>query len=105
MRESRQKINNPRRTKEIADYDATAAEWDSNLAKLISHRNSDTLLALEDLPEAYRNIPPNDALPFAQLQIDESFEPDGFKEEMKKNTYRQTRETETTKAPSTNVIK
>ena len=40
---------------------------------------------------------------FAQLRIDEAFEPDGFREEMEKYIYRKIRETKITKSPLANL--
>ena len=42
---------------------------------------------------------------FAQLKVDESFEPEGFREEMEKYIYRQIRETKNTTSPISNVMK
>ena len=105
MRELRQKINNPRRAKDIADYDAIVAEWGSNITKLVSHRGSDVLPTQEDLLEAYYNIFLDEVLTFARLKIDDSFDPDGFREEMEKHIYRQIREAKISKAPLANILK
>ena len=73
VRELRQKINAPRRANDIGDYDSAVAEWDSNVAKLISHQGQDTLPAQEDFLEAYYNILPTEILTFAEMKFDESF--------------------------------
>ena len=99
VRELRQKINMPRKAKDIGDYDAAAAEWDANVAKLISHRGQDTLPAQEVLLEAYYSLLPNEVMIFAQLKVDESFEPEGFREEMEKYIYRKIRESKGAPSP------
>ena len=105
VRELRQKRNLPRKAKHVNDYDAAVAEWDSNVATLIAYRGSDTLPAQEDLLEAYYSILPAEVMTFAQIKIDESFEPEGFREEMEKYIYRQIRENKTTKTSLANIIK
>ena len=42
---------------------------------------------------------------FAQLKVDEAFEPEGFREEMERYIYRRIRETKTTKAPLAQILK
>ena len=105
VRELRQKINMPRKVKDIGDYDAAAAEWDANVAKLISYRGQDTLLAQEDLLKAYYSLLPNEVMTFAQLKVDESFEPEGFREEMEKYIYRKIRESKGAPIPLANIVK
>ena len=105
FRELRQMINAPRQAKNIADYDIAVAEWDANIAKLIACRGQDTLPQQEDLLDSYYRIFPKEVKTFAQLKIDESFEPDGFREEMEKYIYRQIRETSTSTFPLANIMK
>ena len=87
VRELRQKIIAPRQAKNIADYDVVVAEWDVNLAKLVAYRGQDVFPAQEEFLEFYYHIFPTEVLTFAQLKIDESIEPDGFREEREKNIY------------------
>lgn len=68
VREWRQNINLPRRAKSVGDYDVAVAEWDANLAKLISYRGQDSFLAQEDSLEAYCSILPSEVMTFAQLK-------------------------------------
>ena len=92
VREFRQKINPPRRNNDIGDCDAAVAEWDADLAKLVAYRGQGTFPAQESLPEACCSIFPKQAMTFAQLKVDESFEPGCFREEMEKYIYRRIRE-------------
>ena len=104
VRELRQKINAPRHATDIGDYGAAVVDWDSNLAKLVSYRGQDTLCAEEEFLDAYYHILPPEVMTFAQLRVDEAFEPDGFREEMDKYIYRKIRETKTTKSPLASVV-
>lgn len=92
VRELRQKVIQPRNAKGIADYDTAVAEWDSNVAKLVSYRGVDTFLAHDDLFHSYYQMLPSEVVIFAQLKVDEAFEPDCFREEIEKFIYRQMRE-------------
>ena len=53
VRELRQKINVPRRAKNIADYGAAVADWYAQLAIFVSHRGQGTFFSQEDLLEVY----------------------------------------------------
>lgn len=79
-------------------------EWDAYFAKSIPHRGQDILPALRDLLEAYYCIFPNKVMTFAQVKVDEPFEPDGFREEMEKYIYRTFSETKVSTPLLANTI-
>ena len=58
---------------------SNAAEWDVNFAKPIAYRRQDAFPAQGDILEAYHSILPEEVVDFGQLNVDEHFEPDGFR--------------------------
>lgn len=95
----------PRRAEDIGDYDVVAAEWGSNIAKIVFYSGQGIFPAQGDVLEVYCNILPFGVMIFAQLKIDESFEPDGIREEMEKYMYSLIREAKVIASPLANVMK
>ena len=104
VRELRQTTNAPRKAKSVVDYDAVVTELDANIAKVVAYSGQGILPAQGDLLDAFFGIFLQKVMTFAQLKIDELFEPDGFREEMEVYIYGQIREAKNTTPPLANIL-